>query len=229
MDHLRKGAGLAIIRPKNPGGKFPFLPDSIPEPSGSTGSEAPSGRLPGGLPNRKTSGFGVPPRRSGRPMVDPPVHHVHGEGRFRGVLGPGGIIRKYPPGLRRRLRASQRPFWGGGSAAGVRGVDSLQAFLRPSGSDMSWDRRKEDSQEGSQSRPDDGPPRLRRPEPLLHEEYEQTGVALPAWPGRGRRIPGLRGRDGRGSRAGWLRRVGRLAGFPRLRRRRPDSPPRGAR
>jgi hypothetical protein len=48
-----------------------------------------------------------------------------------------------------------------------------------SGSDMSWDRRKEDSQEGSQSRPDDGPPRLRRHEPLLHEENEQTGVALP--------------------------------------------------
>jgi hypothetical protein len=24
MDHLRKGAGLAIIRPKNPRGNFPF-------------------------------------------------------------------------------------------------------------------------------------------------------------------------------------------------------------
>jgi len=34
-------------------------------------------------------------------------------------------------------------------------------FGRVSGSDMSWDRR-----EGSQSRPDDGPPPLRRHEPL---------------------------------------------------------------
>jgi len=80
----------------------------------------------------------------------------------------------------------------------------MTANRASSGSDMSWDRRKDDGQEGSQSRPDDGPPLLRRHEPLLHEEYEQTGVALPfpsrpAWPGRGRRILRVGGRDGRGS------------------------------
>jgi hypothetical protein len=102
----------------NPRVKPPFLPDSSPEPSGSPGPEAPPGGLPGGLPNRKTPGFGVPRKN---PRV------------LGGYLGRG--VSDVSPGLRRRLRASQRPFWRvprrGSSLEGVR--SPVYDFTRGSG------------------------------------------------------------------------------------------------
>jgi site-specific DNA-methyltransferase (adenine-specific) len=62
--------------------------------------------------------------------VDLSVHHVHGEGRFRGVLWAGGTREKnIPPAFGVAYGVSERPFWG--AEAGSGGMDSLRAFLRP--------------------------------------------------------------------------------------------------
>jgi hypothetical protein len=102
-------------------------------PADGTGAEAWAGEPgagPGGLPwpagrpVRSAVALACPPVRTA--MVDRRVHHLHGEGRFRGVLGPGGSP-MYPPRLRLYLRASQRPLRGvprrgSGSAESVRPV-----------------------------------------------------------------------------------------------------------